>query len=406
MDAEHWGLLGNSWWVQRGEPRGFGDYLLELDDQWDRAIAVEPVEGQPKTPLRTKLDGWVTVLCLFAGIGAELEGLLKAGIRVRKLLVVEIDPVARRILEYRVRCLHRRYPDQLPAVACKGLLTAMPADIRLVGSPELERFMPIHVVTVSSPCQGLSRANRNGRGLADPLLELIGEAWRILTYMSKHQTVKPAYTFEMVDARDHPSQDARDGFTIIDRVAGGAVDTAVVIDATKLGSAHRVRAFWTNAAPSRTLKQRYAQFEREWVNDRKEAQDVLRNGRRVNTAPADDPDIKGYYRMNFEGEPIRVFPTLVATPQSFASRRQEGGPVPRRPGPGMVYDPEMRGWMEPTEDERELIMGLLPGSTRAPGVGEDQRRAAIGSAIDVRAYYWLCREIRRWRALHYDEDLA
>jgi hypothetical protein len=33
MDAEHWGLLGNSRWVQRGEPRGFGDYLLELDDQ-------------------------------------------------------------------------------------------------------------------------------------------------------------------------------------------------------------------------------------------------------------------------------------------------------------------------------------------------------------------------------------
>jgi hypothetical protein len=72
----------------------------------------------------------------------------------------------------------------------------------------------------------------------------------------------------------------------------------------------------------------------------------------------------------------------------------------------MVYDPELRGWMEPTADERELIMELLPGSTRAPGVGEDERRAAIGAAIDVRAYYWLWREIRRWRALHYDEDLA
>jgi hypothetical protein len=84
--------------VQRGEPRGFNEYLLELDNQWDRAIAVELVEGQPRPPLRTKMDGWVTVLCLFAGIGAELEGLLQTGIRVRKLLVVEIDPVARRIL--------------------------------------------------------------------------------------------------------------------------------------------------------------------------------------------------------------------------------------------------------------------------------------------------------------------
>jgi hypothetical protein len=60
--------------------------------------------------------------------------------------------------------------------------------------------------------------------------------------------------------------------------------------------------------------------------------------------------------------------------------------------------------MEPTTDEREHIRGMLLGSTRAPGVGEDQRRAAIGSAIDVRAYRWLCKEIRHWRALHYDED--
>jgi hypothetical protein len=51
-------------------------------------------------------------------------------------------------------------------------------------------------------------------------------------------------------------------------------------------------------------------------------------------------------------------------------------------------------------------MGMLPGSTRAPGIGEDHRRAAIGSAINVRAYRWLCKEIRRWRALHYDEDNA
>jgi site-specific DNA-cytosine methylase len=404
MDTDHWGLLGTSRWVQRGEPRGFSDNLLEAHEEWDRAVAVEPVEGQPKPPLRTKLDGWVTVLCLFAGIGAELEGLLKAGIRVRKLLVVEIDPVARRILEFCVWALHRRYPDQLPAVACEGLLTALPADIRLVGSQELRRYMPIHIVTVSSPCQGLSRANRDGRGLADPRSELISNAKRILGYLSKNQTLKPAYTFEMVDARDHPSQDARDGFTIIDRVAGGAVDTAVIIDAAKLGSAaHRVRAFWTNAAPSRTLKQRYAQFDREWVQDRKEAQNILHNGRRVNIAQADDPDIRGFYRMNFKGEPIRVFPTLVSMPQSFAFRLHNDH---QTPGQEMVYDPELRGRMEATADERERIMGMEPGSTRAPGVTEDQRRAAIGNAIDVRAYRWLWREIRRWRALHYDEDLA
>jgi hypothetical protein len=55
-------------------------------------------------------------------------------------------------------------------------------------------------------------------------------------------------------------------------VAKGAVGTAIVVKAAKLGSAaHRVRAFWTNAAPSKTLYQRYGQFDWEWVHDRKEA---------------------------------------------------------------------------------------------------------------------------------------
>jgi hypothetical protein len=57
MDAEHWGLLGTSRWVQRGELRGLNKYLLELDNRWDRAVAEEPMEGQPRPPLLSKMDG-------------------------------------------------------------------------------------------------------------------------------------------------------------------------------------------------------------------------------------------------------------------------------------------------------------------------------------------------------------
>jgi hypothetical protein len=143
-EEEHWGWLGSTRWVQRGEPQGLGDQLLGRNDVWVCALAVEPAENEERPgQLRTRLDGWVTVLCLFARISAELEGLLKAGLRVRKLLVLEIGPVARRILEYRVRALYHSYPNQLPAVACKGLLTALPADIRDVGPRELMRYMPL-----------------------------------------------------------------------------------------------------------------------------------------------------------------------------------------------------------------------------------------------------------------------
>jgi hypothetical protein len=43
--------------------------------------------------------------------------------------------------------------------------------------------------------------------------------------------------------------------------------------------------------------------------------------------------------MNVAGRPIRVFPTLVATEESYAFRRDEEG----RPGHGIVYDPAPAG---------------------------------------------------------------
>ena len=48
-------------------------------------------------------------------------------------------------------------------------------------------------------------------------------------------------------------------------------------------------------------------------------------------------------------------------------------------------------------------MGMEPGSTEGLRTTEAERCRLIGSAVDVRAYAWLCKEIRRWRILHRDE---
>jgi hypothetical protein len=100
--------------------------------------------------------------------------------------------------------------------------------------------------------------------------------------------------------------------------------------------------------------------------------------------------------MNVAGRPIRVLPTLVATEESYAFRRDEEG----RPGQGMVYNWRLRGWVEPNNDERERIMGLPAGSTITPGqqVSRAERHIAIGGAIDFWAYTCFCKEILRWRA--------
>ena len=211
---------------------------------------------------------------------------------------------------------------------------------------------------------------------------------------------EPGYIFEMVDASDHASPPARWGFQQMELISGGYAGSGIRLDAAKLGAAaHRTRVFWTNLARATDIQERYNQFDREQVWDRADAQDVLDNFRTVQLAAQDDPAVPGYYRVNVKGEPLQAFPTLVATPSSYAFRFQ----APDKPGPGMVYDRNVREWQEPNADERERIMGMLPGSTRGYNIPESERRRLIGSAIDVRAYTWLCKEIRRWRVINKDE---
>jgi hypothetical protein len=131
----------------------------------------------------------------------------------------------------------------------------------------------------------------------------------------------------------------------------------------------------TNLAPVKGIRERYVVYDREWAMDRKEAQDCLDSGWMVNTARFNDPQIEAFFPMNVAGRPIRVFPTLVATEESYAFRRDEEG----RPGQGMVYDRQLRGWVEPNNDERERIMGLLAGSIITPEqqVSRAERHIAI-----------------------------
>ena len=361
-------------------------------------------------------DGkWITVLLLFGGIGTELEALLKVGVCVKRVLYVDNDAITRSAFFDRLRALTHAYPEQLPAVAYHRTATALPWDICEVGEPELQRhlgpprtgnhddFDPIHLVTVSSPCQGFSRANRQARGLEDSRSGLITEAWRIISILQRihrHQACEPGYIFEMVDAGDHASPAARWGFHQMELIAGGAAGSGVRIDAAKLGSAaHRTRVFWTNMAPAAYIQERYNNVNRDAIRNKLDASGALDRFRQVQLARVDDPAVPGYYRINIQGEPIKAFPTLVSTPGSYAFRFQ----APDQAGPGMVYDRNLREWQEPNAAERERIMGMEPGSTEGDNRTDLVRRQLIGSAVDVRAYAWLCKEIRTWRILYRNE---
>ncbi|GJP66280.1 hypothetical protein CLOP_g23170 [Closterium sp. NIES-67] len=84
------------------------------------------------------------------------------------------------------------------------------------------------------------------------------------------------------------------------------------------------------------------------------------------------------------GAPRQAWPTLVATPGSYAFRMQDG-----QPGPGMVQVLSTGEWEEPLAVERERAIGYLRNATAVEGVMEAERWRALGGAIDQHTLVWL-----------------
>ncbi|CAI7845145.1 unnamed protein product [Closterium sp. NIES-54] len=116
--------------------------------------------------------------------------------------------------------------------------------------------------------------------------------------------------------------------------------------------------------------------------------DILEPGRAP--APVCQKGYCKHYPCNQVGRDRRALPTLVSY-VGAAGYKWEGG----RPGPGLVYDHRQGRWEEPTVLERELAMGYGENVTAAPGVSEEERRRALGKAMDGYMMRWLVQ--RMWR---------
>ncbi|PTQ39138.1 hypothetical protein MARPO_0047s0110 [Marchantia polymorpha] len=88
----------------------------------------------------------VCLLDLFGGISTGLAAVLQSGILVRRYLYVEKDETARRVSSRHVTQLMQRFPLLLPRSAVRGYQKALPADILLLGAPDLDRVGHIDLV--------------------------------------------------------------------------------------------------------------------------------------------------------------------------------------------------------------------------------------------------------------------
>ena len=152
----------------------------------------------------------MNVLSLFDGISCARVALDRAGIKVNKYYASEID-------KHAIAISQKNYPDIIRL-----------GDVRQIQTiPE-----PIHLLVGGSPCQDLSIAKKDRKGLAGERSSLFWEYIRIL------ELVKPTYFI----LENVASMSWRDKEVI---TAHMKVDP-ILIDAAKVSAQSRKRLFWTN----------------------------------------------------------------------------------------------------------------------------------------------------------------
>ena len=78
-------------------------------------------------------------------------------------------------------------------------------------------------------------------------------------------------------------------------------------------------------------------------------------------------------------------PTVVSYLHSNAFRAKDNGAL----GEGQVFNRITREWEEPDVEDKELLLGYLPGDTAAPGISDEEKAIRLGMALDGNVIRWL-----------------
>jgi hypothetical protein len=119
----------------------------------------------------------VVLIELCAGICSGLEAVLLSGIPVVRYLYVDIDPLARRVAQFRVNNLVARFPDLLPHSAIQRTFS-LPQDVKDVWWHHMEeacclskKATPAYLIMAGWPCQDYSPAGLGKLGKRAAVLD-------------------------------------------------------------------------------------------------------------------------------------------------------------------------------------------------------------------------------------------
>ena len=286
---------------------------------------------------------------LCGGLGVFLEALLRNGYFISRYTYCDSDHVAWSAMNYRLDCLHCRYPRQLPVSAYLSC-HILPQDVHRITPDHLAELPPVDFFAAGPPCQNFSKAG--------PRLGWKGRTSRVFPAVLSilHQLMQKnrlTYVIENVPV-------AASGFPELTHALGQPVTG----DAVNHGSAaHRRTAFWTNMTSQHQLQQH---LDTPSVTPRWDARTFLR-----------DMQLPHCQHWTAHDAMPEFFNKFVRTHGSHAHRPGPDG----SPGPSQVI---FRGHpVELPPILRAAAMGFDPWDTMPPGITTKEHHELLGNAIDM-----------------------
>lgn len=342
---------------ERGVKWGDGEGRGPLEEKgWSKGGWSGPRVGPSGSSLSWKGRVGLRVLDVCGGLGTVAQALLRAGHQLNDYWLVEKDEKARRAAAHHLRRLEERGGREGLA---KRALHSLPPDLREVTEEMIRRLGRIDLFCCAWPCQGLSRAAREGKGLADERSGLFAECYRLWEWVREYSPGAQFVFENVVFCEREEERFALDWRGVCDKLG-----EPLVFDAARVSPAHRLRAYWHSLGD----------FGAPEARRDRDLRDYLDEGARPRRAKYNDQ--APYLVCNARGEEMRKFPTLMASGLSTYSVRAKNA---------MVWD-EGEGALRPARvGECERMMGLQDGDTAAPGLTDADRRKLLGNMIDVQA---------------------
>ena len=325
-----------------------------------------PCLRHPRCGSGDRDEGW-RVLDLCGGMSTVLLALAKAGRKVSKYWLVEIDPFARNIGDNIIRRLMRDFPHIVTSDSVADMVAQLAQDVCAITEEDIVALGRIDLMVAAWPCTDLSSANGDGaRGLEGERSALFFHVERILALVFKHNPHCHFLCENVV---------FRDKFPEAWELINASLGEPVIFDAACVSYAHRLRAYWSSFFMH---------------SMRPEPRDDLRLSHVLH---ADHYPRKALYTdraphalFNVRNQPMAKYVTAV--------RRWETHNI--KDGSGLVRVVGSGAHVRPRVEGLEVILGFEEGDTAAPEImsypryaSDVLRWAALGNCIDANALAYI-----------------